>query len=83
MANIFQWLKAFVKVGCLMEFTPLDKILGMTLWFVKRSKGFAEKDRLHRGFINDRLDARLAKDDPRIDLYEAPKLQMVKADRLA
>lgn len=70
MANIFQWLKSFVKVGCLMEFPPVDKILVLALWFVKRSKSFAEKDRLHRGFINDRLDARLAKEDPRIDLYD-------------
>lgn len=66
MENIFFFLRAFVIVGAIAKVLPLVHVV---MWFAKQSKSFGEKEAKHRGFINESLNARLARKDPRIDLY--------------
>lgn len=51
--------------GSIAKILPFVHVI---MWFAKRSKSFGEKEAMHRGFINDKLAARLARNDPRLDL---------------
>jgi len=65
MENIFYFLRAFVIVGSLAKVLPFVHII---MWLAKQSKSFGEKEAKHRGFINESLAARLARNDTRTDL---------------
>lgn len=65
MENIFHFLKAFIVVGILGRFQPLGWLI---LSIAKWAPGFKEKEKLHRGFISDRLKARLGRDVQTTDL---------------
>lgn len=65
MANTFNFLKAFVIVGGLSKIWPIGPII---LGLAKVIPGFKEKEALHRNFINDKLETRLAADEPVTDL---------------
>jgi hypothetical protein len=65
MENIFFFLRAFVIAGSIAKILPFVHVI---MWFAKQSKSFGEREAMHRGFINDKLAARLARQDPRSDL---------------
>lgn len=65
MENIFFFLRAFVIAGAIAKVLPFVHVI---MWFAKQSKSFGEKEAKHRGFINESLATRLARDDPRTDL---------------
>jgi hypothetical protein len=65
MENIFYFLRAFVIAGSVAKMLPFVHVI---MWFAKQSKSFGKKEAMHGGFINEKLAARLARQDPRLDL---------------
>ena len=61
---MFNVVKAHVLIGVAMVFPPLDKLI---LWIGKTF--FANLEKVHRGFVKERLFKRLELKDPRPDLY--------------